>query len=255
MRHVVPPSGTFGRQGRRLIEEQSFRLIPCLRPPPALLRRRRPCRRRSIRRRTKRRRCCQWRRYRRRSTSMRSRPSTAGASRRTTRATTRAPRGARPRATRTARTRSPTSRRDARCVGRGRKGEEEGWITPRRERAPIMMICVCPPSPSPFARALGAMERGQLPREIDVEMLRGPIYGPKAKWPAPFSSWAGRWSKKRAGDAPASSVETDGGGATATSAARAAIAELLRAAAGHVSRHAAGSEMPRGRPRKSPHSP
>ena len=110
-----------------------------------------------------------------------------------------------------------------------------------------MMICVCPPSPSPFARALGAMERGQLPREIDVEMLRGPIYGPKAKWPAPFSSWAGRWSKKRAGDAPASSVETDGGGATATAAARAAVAELLRAAAGHVSRHAAGCEMPRGR--------
>ena len=136
--------GHFGRQGRRSIEERSFRLIPCLRPPPALLRRRRPCRRRS-------------------------------------------------------------------------------------------------------PRALGAMERGQLPREIDVEMLRGPIYGPKAKWPAPFSSWAGRWSKKRAGNAPASSVETDGGGATATAAARAAVAELLRAAAGHVSRHAAGSEMPRGR--------
>ena len=108
-----------------------------------------------------------------------------------------------------------------------------------------MMICVCPPTFPFFARALGAMERGQLPREIDVEMLRGPIYGPKANWPAPFSSWAGRWSKKRTGDAPASSLKTNGGGATATSAAaRAAIAELLRAAAVHASRHAAGSAMP-----------
>ena len=39
-----------------------------------------------------------------------------------------------------------------------------------------MTICVCSPA-SPFARALGAMERGQLPREIDLEMLRGLNYG------------------------------------------------------------------------------
>ena len=108
-------------------------------------------------------------------------------------------------------------------------------------------MCVCArPRPAPFARALTATERGQLPSHVDVEMLRGPIYGPKAKWPAPFSSWAGRWSKKRAGDAPAS-VETDGGGASATEAAHAAVAELLRAAANHPSRHAVVSELPRGR--------
>ena len=81
------------------------------------------------------------------------------------------------------------------------------------------------------------MERGQLPREIDLEMLRGPNYGLGGKqvWPKPFADWASRWSKKRAGDAPAS-VETDGGGALATAAARAAVAELLRAVAAHPSR-------------------
>ena len=118
-----------------------------------------------------------------------------------------------------------------------------------------MTICMCSPT-SPFAFALDAMERGQLPREIDLEMLRGPNYGLGGKqvWPKPFADWASRWSKKRAGDAPAS-VETDGGGASATAAARAAVAALLIAAAAHPSRHAAGSELPRGRPRKSPHSP
>ena len=102
----------------------------------------------------------------------------------------------------------------------------------------------------------GAMERGQMPSELDVEMLRGENYGKGGKkvWPPKFAAWAARFSKKRAGDAPAS-VETDGGGASATAAARAAVAALLSAAAAHPSRHAAGSELPRGRPRKSPHSP
>ncbi len=102
----------------------------------------------------------------------------------------------------------------------------------------------------------GAMERGQMPSELDVEMLRGENYGKGGKkvWPPKFAAWAARFSKKRAGDAPAS-VETDGGGASATAAARAAVAALLSTAAAHPSRHAAGSELPRGRPRKSPHSP
>ena len=78
----------------------------------------------------------------------------------------------------------------------------------------------------------GAMERGQMPSELDVEMLRGENYGKGGKkvWPPKFAAWAARFSKKRAGDAPAS-VETDGGGASATAAARAAVAELLRAVA------------------------
>ena len=147
----------------------------------------------------------------------------------------------------------------AKCAVRGEMERERGRRMDRMsmsgiyERAPIMTICVCA---SPFACALDAMERGQLPREIDLEMLRGPNYGLGGKqvWPKPFADWASRWSKKRAGDAPAS-VETDGGGASATAAARAAVAALLSAAAAHPSRHAAGSELPRGRPRKSPHSP
>jgi hypothetical protein len=94
----------------------------------------------------------------------------------------------------------------------------------------------------------GAMERGQMPSELDVEMLRGENYGKGGKkvWPPKFAAWAARFSKKRAGDAPAS-VETDGGGASATEAAHAAVAELLRAAANHPSRHAVVSELPRGR--------
>jgi hypothetical protein len=147
----------------------------------------------------------------------------------------------------------------AKCAVRGEMERERGRRMDRMsmsgiyERAPIMTICVCA---SPFACALDAMERGQLPRGIDLEMLRGPNYGLGGKqvWPKPFADWASRWSKKRAGDVPAS-VETDGGGASATAAARAAVAALLSAAAAHPSRHAAGSELPRGRPRKSPHSP
>ena len=83
----------------------------------------------------------------------------------------------------------------------------------------------------------GAMERGQMPSELDVEMLRGENYGKGGKkvWPPKFAAWAERFSKKRAGDAPAS-VETDGGGASATAAARAAVAELLRAVAAYPSR-------------------
>ena len=123
------------RSQRRLIQNHRAHVTlaptvsqaPCPRPPPPLVRLRRPCRRRSFRRRTKRRQCrCQ--RYRRRSTSMVWRRSTSGASRRTTRETTKVRRGARPRATRTASTRSPSSRRNARCVGRWRESEEEGWI-------------------------------------------------------------------------------------------------------------------------------
>ena len=141
----------------------------------------------------------------------------------------------------------------AKCAVRGEMERERGRRMDRMsmsgiyERAPIMTICVCSPA-SPFACALDAMERGQLPREIDLEMLRGPNYGLGGKqvWPKPFADWASRWSKKRAGDAPAS-VETDGGGASATEAAHAAVAELLRAAANHPSRHAVVSELPRGR--------
>ena len=81
------------------------------------------------------------------------------------------------------------------------------------------------------------MERGQLPREIDLEMLRSLNYGLGGKkvWPQPFADWASRWSKRGAGDAPAI-VETNGGSVTATAAARSAVAELLRAVAAHPSR-------------------
>ena len=99
------------------------------------------------------------------------------------------------------------------------------------------LLCVCAPASSPFARALdGARPE---PRDLDVEMLRGPNHGKGGKkvLPKPFADWASRWSKRGAGHAPAS-VETDGGGAAATAAARAAVAELLRAAA---------SELPLGR--------
>ena len=60
------------------------------------------------------------------------------------------------------------------------------------------------PRPAPFARALIATERGQLPSHVDVEMLRGPNYGKGGKkvWPQPFADWASRWSKRGAGDVP-----------------------------------------------------
>ena len=65
----------------------------------------------------------------------------------------------------------------------------------------------------------GAMERGQMPSELDVEMLRSENYGKGSKnvWPQPFADWASRYSKRGAGDAPAS-VETNGGSASATAA-------------------------------------
>ena len=98
------------------------------------------------------------------------------------------------------------------------------------------MFCARP-RPAPFARALTATERGQLPSHVDVEMLRGPNYskGGRKVWPQPFADWASRWSKRGAGDAPAIE-ETNVGSATATAAARAAVAELLRAVAAHPSR-------------------
>ena len=88
----------------------------------------------------------------------------------------------------------------AKCAVRGEMERERGRRMDRMsmsgiyERAPIMTICVCA---SPFACALDAMERGQLPREIDLEMLRGPNYGLGGKqvWPKPFADWASRWSK------------------------------------------------------------
>ena len=98
------------------------------------------------------------------------------------------------------------------------------------------MFCARP-RPAPFARALTATERGQLPSHVDVEMLRGPNYskGGRKVWPQPFADWASRWSKRGAGDAPAIE-ETNVGSETATAAARAAVAELLRAVAAHPSR-------------------
>ena len=80
--------------------------------------------------------------------------------------------------------------------------------------------------------------RGQLPSEDDLTHLRLPLaakYGEAAKWPAAFAAWAARW-QKRAG----------AGAQQSPQAAKAAVAQLLAAAAAHPSRHAAGSELPVG---------
>ena len=129
--------------------------------------------------------------------------------------------------------------RDHRALGEMRGAWGDGERARKKggsyERASVMTIYVRSPA-SPYACALGTMERGQLPREIDLEMLRGPNYGLGGKkvWLQPFADWASRWSKRGAGDAPAI-VETNGGSATATAAAHAAVAELLRAVAAHLS--------------------
>jgi hypothetical protein len=114
--------------------------------------------------------------------------------------------------------------------------KDHKWITQHKRTNHEDVFCARP-RPAPFARALTATERGQLPSHVDVEMLRGPNYGKGGKkvWPQPFADWASRWSKRGAGDAPAI-VETNVGSATATAAARAAVAELLRAVAAHPSR-------------------
>ena len=111
--------------------------------------------------------------------------------------------------------------------------KDHKWIT-QHKRTPITKIFLCSPArPAPFTCALTATERGQLPShvDVDVEMLRGPNYGKGGKKQegaaaAEFADWASRWSKRGAGNAPAM-VETNGGSATATAAARAAVVELL----------------------------